>query len=75
MLKQEETFVKVAVDKETSIIPTDDLDILKKEVKELQEAQKKVLENPDKPDNWLDKVKNKASGIKDGITGFFSSKK
>jgi len=32
MLKQEETFVKVAVDKETSIIPTDDLDILKKEV-------------------------------------------
>ena len=35
MLQQEESFVKVAVDKNTSIIPTAELDTLKKEVKEL----------------------------------------
>ena len=57
MLQQEESFVKVAVDKNTSIIPTAELDTLKKEVKDLQEAQKAALKDPQNPDNWKDKVK------------------
>ena len=75
MLQQEESFVKVAVDKDTSIIPTDDLTTLKDEVKKLQEAQKAALEDPQNPDNWKDKVKNVVVGAKDAVVGLFSSKK
>ena len=52
MRQHEENFVKVAVEKDVTIIPTKDLDQLKKDVKELQAAQQEVLDNPDKPEKW-----------------------
>ena len=74
LLQQEQDLVKVAVDKDTSIIPTDELDTLKKEVKELQEAQKAVLEDPKNPDNWKDKLKSGLDFVA-GVINPFSSKK
>ena len=75
MLQQEESFVKVAVDKNTSIIPTAELDTLKKEVKELQEAQKAALTDPQNPDNWKDKVKKGLSSAVDYLNPFSSKEK